>query len=263
MLESLGYTRGRRTGRSGSHPLQHLLDPREGRRAVRRPSARGQGPQEARPGAGHRGRRLLGAVGQGRGVPPVPVRRRRVRPGPGPQARRVPHQRLAHRPGLLRVRGLHRPPAAQARAGLPGVDADLRRLQLPLLVLHRAVAPAVARSVPPAHELVAEAHRARRRRRPRAHPARPERQLLRPRPQARPAPFRRAAARARRGRRPRPHPLHEPAPQGHARGRDPRAREPEERLRAHPPAAAVRLVAASSRRCAARTTAAATWIASR
>ena len=42
---------------------------------------------------------------------------------------------------------------------------------------------------------------------------RPERATLRP-----------AAARARRARRPAPHPLHEPASQGHARGRDPRAR---------------------------------------
>ena len=47
----------------------------------------------------------------------VPVRRRRLRPRPGPQARRVPHVRLADRAGLLRVRGLHRPPAApSARA---------------------------------------------------------------------------------------------------------------------------------------------------
>ena len=37
-------------------------------------------------------------------------------------------------------------------------------------------------------------------------------------------------------------PLHEPAPEGHARGRDPRSRRARERLRAHPPAAAVRLL---------------------
>ena len=49
----------------------------------------------------------------------LPVRRRRVRPRPGPQAGRVPDQRLADRPGLLRVRGLHRPPAGQARARRP------------------------------------------------------------------------------------------------------------------------------------------------
>ena len=43
------------------------------------------------------------------------------------------------RAGLLRVRGLHRAPAGQARPRVPGVGADLRRLQLPLLVLHRAL----------------------------------------------------------------------------------------------------------------------------
>ena len=39
----------------------------------------------------------------------------------------------------------------------------------------------------------------------------------------------------------RAHPLHEPASEGHARGRDPRARRAAQPLRAHPPAAAVRL----------------------
>ena len=126
-------------------PVQHLLDPREGRRALRRPPARGGGAQAPRPGAGDRRRRLLGAVGQGQRVPPVPVRRRRVRARPGPQARGVPDQRLDHRPGLLRVRGLHRPPAGQARPRLPGLGADLRRLQHGLLVLHRALHARAAR----------------------------------------------------------------------------------------------------------------------
>ena len=42
------------------------------------------------------------------------------------------------RPGLLRVRGLHRAPADEARARVPGLGADLGGLQLRLLVLHRA-----------------------------------------------------------------------------------------------------------------------------
>ena len=42
-------------------------------------------------------------------------------------------------------------------------------------------------------------------------------------------------------------PLHEPAPQGHARGRDPRARRAALALRAHPPAAAVGLLADPAR----------------
>ena len=48
---------------------------------------------------------------------------------------------------------------------------------------------------------------------------------------------------ARRDRRHRAHPLHEPAPEGHEGGRDPRPRPAGLGLRAHPPAAAVGLVA--------------------
>ena len=40
---------------------------------------RGEAPQVRGPGAGGRRRRLLGAVGEGRGLPPLPVRRRRLR----------------------------------------------------------------------------------------------------------------------------------------------------------------------------------------
>ena len=42
-------------------------------------------------------------------------------------------------PGLLRVRGLPGRPPAQARAAVPGLGPDLGRLQLRLLVLHRAL----------------------------------------------------------------------------------------------------------------------------
>ena len=183
MLESIGYREVPDARRRRPDPLQHLLDPREGRRPVRLPPARGEEAQAARPGAGDRRRRLLGPVRQGAGVPPVPVRRRRVRPGPGAQARRVPHGRLDHRAGLLRVRGLHRPPAVQARAGVPGVDADLGRLQLPLHLLHRAV-HARARGQPAARRAGRRGRARRRRRRARDHAARPERQLVRPRPAA-------------------------------------------------------------------------------
>ena len=74
---------------------------------------------------------------------------------------------------------------------------------------------------------------------------------------------RRAAARARRDRGPRPHPLHEPAPVGHEGGRRPRPRRAGERLRAHPPAAAVRLLARCSSGCGAPTRASASSTASR
>ena len=77
----------------------------------------------------------------------VPVRRRGVRARPGPQARRVPDQRLAHRPGLLRVRGLHRPPAGQARrATFQGWVQISAGCNMKLLVLHRARPRAGARS---------------------------------------------------------------------------------------------------------------------
>ena len=180
MLESLGYREAPEPRGRGADPVQHLLDPREGRRALRLPPARGGGAQAPRPGARDRRRRLLGAVGQGRRVPPVPVRRRRLRPRPGPQARGVPDQRLDHRPGLLRVRGLHRPPAGQARPRLPGLGADLGRLQHGLLLLHRAL-DARARGLAAARRARRRGARARRRRRARGDAAGPERQLLRPR----------------------------------------------------------------------------------
>ena len=76
--------------------------------------------------------------------------------GPGQIARRgVPHLRLAVGPGVLRVRGLLRPSAHEARARVPGLAADLAGVQLPLLVLHRAVDPR-ARAEPRPAELVAE-----------------------------------------------------------------------------------------------------------
>ena len=49
--------------------------------------------------------------------------------------------RQPDRPGLLRVRGLHRPPAHAPRARLPGLDADLGGLQLQVRLLHRALDP--------------------------------------------------------------------------------------------------------------------------
>ena len=125
--------------------------------------------------------RLLGAVGQGRGLRAVPVRRRRLRAGSDPQARRVPDQRLADRPGLLRVRGVRRPPAGAPRAPVPGLAADLAGLQLRLLLLHRALDPR-PRAEPAGAGAARRGRAPRRRRRPRGDAARPERQQLRPRP---------------------------------------------------------------------------------
>ncbi len=129
-----------------------------------------------------RGRgRLLGAVAEGGGVRALPVRGRGVRPRPGAQARGVPDERLAHRAGLLRVRGLHRAPAGAPRAPVPGLGADQRRLQLRVLVLHRAV-HARARGQPPAGGAGERGPGDGRGRRQGGDAAGAERQLLRPRP---------------------------------------------------------------------------------
>ena len=93
-------------------------------------------------------------------------------------------------------------------------------------------------------EVVAEVTRLAARGRQGDHAARPERQLVGPRPRARhPHRVRRAPARLRRGRRDRADPLHEPAPEGLPRAGDRRDRRVRRGLRAHPPAAAVGLVA--------------------
>ena len=183
MLESLGYEEAASRDERRPDPLQHLLDPRVGRQPLHRPPGRGEAAQVRRPRAGRRRRRLLGAVGQGRGLPALPLRRRRLRPGPDPQAGRVPQLRLAQRPGLLRVRGLLRPPADPARARVPGLAADLPGLQLQLLLLHRPLDPG-PRGQPRPGRAGRRGRGARRRRRARGDPARPERQQLRPRPAA-------------------------------------------------------------------------------
>ena len=181
MLESLGYERGAEPRGRRPDPLQHLLDPRVGRQPLHRPPRRGEAAEVRRPRAGRRRRRLLGAVGQGRGLPALPVRRRRLRARPDPQAGRVPQLRLAQRPGLLRVRGLLRPPAGPPRARVPGLAADLPGLQLPLLLLHRPLDPG-PRGEPRPGRARRRGRGARRRRRARGDAARPERQQLRARP---------------------------------------------------------------------------------
>ena len=142
---------------------------------------------------------------------------------------------------------------AKRGARVPGLGADLGRLQLVLLVLHRAL-HARPRGL-------AAARRARRRGRARWPPTACARSRcsgqnvnsygrdLRPRAGfAELLPAVDAIEGIDRIRYTSPH------PQGHARGRRPRARRAAARLRAHPPAAAVGLVARSSRRCAAPTT---------
>ena len=90
-------------------------------------------------------------------------------------------------------------------------------------------------------DIVHEVERARGRRRERDHAARPERQLVRPRPRRRavaPA-VRRPAARGRRGRRHPPRPVHVAAPEGPAPRDDRRDGRVRQRVRAPAPPAAV------------------------
>ncbi len=100
--------------------------------------------------------------------------------------------------GYFEFEGFSRRPAGEARARVPGLGADLRRLQHGLLLLHR---PVDAR--PRGLAAGRGARRGRRadglRRRHRGHAARAERQRLRPRPRPQRAPagdVRRACSRA-------------------------------------------------------------------
>ena len=165
-------------------------------------------------------------------------------PGQIAQARRVPDQSdEPDRAGLLRVRGLHRPPADEARARLPGLDADLGRVQLRRARTASCRPRAGARRAARRPSSCAEVERLAARRRARGHAARPERELLRPRPaQGRSAstspscsrwwtPSRASSASATRAR----------TPRTCARTWWRRTRELPSAVRAHPPAAAVGL----------------------
>ena len=93
----------------------------------------------ARPGQGDRGRRLLVGVDEGRAVRAVPVRRPGLRARKHRPAGRLHLGRRRRPPGrLLDLDKLRRRAARQARPRPPGLAADLHRLQLQLLLLHRA-----------------------------------------------------------------------------------------------------------------------------
>ena len=79
LLESLGLGEAGSAGRRRLPRLQHLHDPREGRRSPRRAPDGRPRRQAARPRQGDRRRRLLVGVDEGRALRPVPVRRPGVR----------------------------------------------------------------------------------------------------------------------------------------------------------------------------------------
>ena len=135
-----GPRRGDRARGSRRARVQHLHDPREGRRALpRAPDGRARG-EAARPLQGDRRRRLLVGVDQGRAVRAVSVRRPGLRPGQHLAPRRVhPGRGRRAARALLDVRRVLRRPADAPRAAVPGLAADLAGLQLDLLVLHRPV----------------------------------------------------------------------------------------------------------------------------
>ena len=241
MLESLGYAEARRPGRRRPHPLQHLLDPREGRRALPRHLHSAKRLKAANPEV------VVGVGGCWAQSVKDEVFARfpfvDVAFGPG-QVHRLAeflNSDSLTAQGFFEFEGFTGRPAGAARARLPGVGADHRRLQHGLLVLHRAVDPRArgldgrsasssTRSGRWSADGVREVTLLGQNVNSYGRDLRPERALVR-----------RAAARARRDRGDRPHPLHVPAPEGHARGRHPGPRGAARGLRAHPPAAAVGL----------------------
>ena len=244
MLESLGYAECAERRRGRPDPVQHLLDPREGRRALRRAPAPGQGAQAPAPEV---------VIGVG-GCWAQSVKDEVFRQFPFVDVAFGPGQvhKLAEflTSDSLTAQGYFefedfagRLPMKRAREfqGWVQISAGCN---MTLLVLHRAL-DARARGVAAARGARRRGRGARRRRRPRGHAARPERQLLRHATCGRePRRFSRAAARGRRDRRASTaSATRQPAPGAHGRGRRPRARRAGERLRAHPPAAAVGLVA--------------------
>ena len=181
MLESLGYAEAAERGEADLILFNtcSIRETADSRFVAHLGEAKRLKRERAR--AGGRRRRLLGAVAQGGGVRALPVRRRRVRPGAGPQARRVPHERLAD---ARRASSSSRASPAICRRGARGRSrAGCRSASAATARCSYCIVPSTrGREVSrPAGELVAEVRRDGRRRRPRGHAARAERQLLRPR----------------------------------------------------------------------------------
>ncbi len=197
--------RGRRPGRH-----QHVRHPRGRRAEGHRPAGPARAAQGGQPGDARGAHRLLGPRARSRGpAPPLPGRRPVPAPGRGARAGRP--ARAGLRAGAdrgdrdQRDRGDHdgrahgrrrrRPSAGNASPGDRGGDrrarlgdrrlaADHLRLRQDVHLLHRAVQPRPG-AEPPVRRRRRRGACAGGRRLPRGDAARPERQLVRPRPRRR------------------------------------------------------------------------------
>ena len=227
-------------GGRGRARLQHVHDPREAGHEARRLPGRRRRPQAQNPD-------LVVAVG-GCYAEAQQERIFELYPqvdvafGPGS----IPHLgewigaggEASPRP-FRHSRALRRRPADAPRACVQRLGAGVDGLQLQVLVLHRPCGPRT-RAEPPARRDRRRGDPPRSRRCQGDHAARPERELVGPRPAPRARHrVRRAAARLRRRRGHRAHPLHEPASEGLPRPRDRGDGRVRRGLRAHPPAAPV------------------------
>ena len=246
MLEELGLGEAPTPGRGRRRRLQHLHDPREARHEVRRVHGRRGGAQARAPGHGHRGRRLLRGGAARAALRALPVRRRRVRARHDPASRRVARRRRLRR--RARARGARQTSASSPRRCRCTASGRFQAwVQISMgcnSTCSYCIVPAVrGREVSRRPgDVLAEVTQLAAAGRARADAARPERQLVGPRPAARhPHRVRRAPPRLRRRRRDRAHPLHEPAPEGLPRARDRGDGRVRRRVRARAPAAAVGL----------------------
>ena len=200
MLESLGYAEVPDARGRGSDPVQHLLDPREGRRALRPAPLRGAGAQAAGPGARDRRRRLLGAVGQGPGLPQFPFVDVAFGPGQVHKLAEFLTSESLTAQGFFEFEGFTgHLPGKRARDFQAWVQISAGcNMSCSFCIVPSTRGREVSR---PFDELVDEVRDAGRRRRARGHAARPERQLLRHPPAAAAAQVLRAADGGRRDRR--------------------------------------------------------------
>ena len=252
MLESLGYAEAAEAERRRPHPLQHVLDPREGRRALHRAPRQGRRAQAARP----RARRSASAAAgrsRSRSRSSGSSRSSTSRSGPGQVHKlaefltsdSITAQGFFEFEGFTGHLPMKRARDFQAWMQISvGCNCRCSYCIVPS-TRGREVVAAVRRAR-------RRGRAARRRGRPRGDAARPERQLLRARPAAGPALVRRAAARDRRDRH-RARALHVAAPEGHARGRHPLPRRAARRCASTSTCRSSRARRRSSRRCAART----------